>query len=1020
MRISIRMKMFALVALVLILSISAVIWKTSGTFREDKALFVKEFADRFTGTIARLTINRVQNLQNNTAVFVSNRESLKNIKTQQNIGKILFERFSEAFVVAVVDKSSGKWAPQWVEKNAQSFAAAWPSGYETTIVKSLNYDATQEAGLFLTKLSQPNGQAIYAIAFVADLQSDTGASSSKSILVSIVSPIAFEDIIKDFKGDINEVMIIDQRGYVYAHPDPQYMNKNLEAHPLVAEIRELNKEGATGFYSDLEGQSIIGSYRKVKSTNLYVVVSTPTKTAFKAAEILIRSVIVFGVGFGLIGIVIAIFVAGRITKPLHRLQVIAEKIGLGDFKILVDVSSNDEVGALAKSIDTMKSSLLEREEALEHSKMALIQSEKMSAFGQLSAGIAHEVKNPLAGILGHAQLAKGKTQDPDMKKHIEIIEKETRRTKEIIENLMKFARAEKAELTPTNLYETVNSTCDLVDHQLTLMGVKITKKLNTVQKVNANSNQLQQVFLNIMMNAGHAMEKSSVKELTVYLEEAKDCVRVRIQDTGSGMSPEVQKRIFEPFFTTKPAGKGTGLGLSVTIGIVRDHNAKIYVQSEIGKGTVFFIDFPLLTKDAGKTAPTTSAETSAPTVASATPPPLPKTDLPSKSPDITLTNLTKTEVSVKSSSGVTPPGMPKPPPTPRGEDTAITKSIPPKADTATFTKSSSSPKMDTTTVSKSIPDARVEAAKTNEKSFTEKTESSFPQSPPKSTLTAKDETASLTKTSLEKTEKTEKTQKTESSSLLKSPMPEKTEISFPKSPFSKLKKIDVEESSKERVAENPANKLAKTTGDKSSEKLPEKPPEKKENPTLKSPLPEKTAISFPKSPLDSKNETPTTSKSTSPEKDLGATSKPLPSQPWAKSESVAPANPKVEVSSSEVTSVTTTKTMLTEKLVTTPLNNIPESPFSKKSETTSVTASTTIKSPEPPKNNLPPEPPKNLARKPLDVKLAAKKLPSAAIPNEGTNTKNLPPTPSAEELGYNLHNGTEEFKVNIRRPKLRV
>lgn len=635
MRLPIRVKMFALVALVLVLAISAVIFKTSGTFREDKSLFVKEFADRFTGTVARLTVDRVQTLQNNTATFVSNRESLKSVRTSQDIGKILFERFSDAFVVALVERSSGNWTQQWIEKNMQSTAKTWPSGFDSTLVRSINYDATATAGLLFTKVSQPNGVPAYALAFVADLQNESGGKSSKSILVSIISPVAFEDIIKDFKGDINEVFIVDQRGFVYAHPDPQYMNKNMEQYPLVAEIRTLNKEGATGTYLDLDGESIIGSYRKVRGTNLFVVSATPTKAAFKAAEILIRSVVVFGIGFGLIGIVIAIFVAGRITNPLNRLKAIAAKIGSGDFKTVVDVVSNDEVGELAKSIDQMKVSLLEREEALEHSKMALIQSEKMSAFGQLSAGIAHEVKNPLAGILGHAQLAKGKTQDPDMKKHIEVIEKETRRTKEIIENLMKFARAEKAELVPTDLVETVSGTVDLVDHQLTLMGVKLIKKLNPVPKVKANANQLQQVFLNIAMNAGHAMEKSPVKELTFYVEEAKDCVRVRLQDTGSGMSPEVQKRIFEPFFTTKPAGKGTGLGLSVSMGIVRDHGAKIYVQSEVGKGTTFFIDFPLLTATASPAAPAASTPTPAapsqvaPTPAAPTPPPLPVMSAPS-------------------------------------------------------------------------------------------------------------------------------------------------------------------------------------------------------------------------------------------------------------------------------------------------------------------------------------------------------------------------------------------------------
>jgi signal transduction histidine kinase len=339
-------------------------------------------------------------------------------------------------------------------------------------------------------------------------------------------------------------------------------------------------------------QEIIANYNLIAGTNLYMVVTTPQKQAFMAARDLIITVLTFGAGFLIIGLVLTFTLASRITKPLSELKEVASQIGGGDFKVEVHVKSNDEVGQLASSIDIMKKSLLERDEKIEHSKMALVQSEKMSAFGQLSAGIAHEVKNPLAGILGHAQLAKSKSKDADVTKHLDMIERETRRTKEIIENLMKFARAEKPDLTPTSLFETVSRAVDLVDHQLSLQGIKIIRDFQPTSNVNANSNQVQQVLLNLMMNAGHAMETAKTKELKVSVQDKGEIVQIRIKDSGHGMSPEVQKRIFEPFFTTKPAGKGTGLGLSVSFGIIRDHKAKIYVESKVNEGTTFFIEFP--------------------------------------------------------------------------------------------------------------------------------------------------------------------------------------------------------------------------------------------------------------------------------------------------------------------------------------------------------------------------------------------------------------------------------------------
>lgn len=629
MNIPIRFKLFLLMAVILISAIVALLYKTSQTFFEDKNLFVREFSDRFTGSVARMTSDRILKLQNDVAVLVSNRESLAQVKSSDELGYILFDRFPDFFATAVVEKNAeGKWTPRWIAKNLNSSSKEWPASFDQTLVSSINMDATAEGGIFLSRLAQPNGLPAFGISYVADLaqaqaqqtQATGLPPTEKVILVGIVTNTAFEDIVRDYKGTLTEVFILDSRGFVYAHPKPQIMGSNIDNHPMVEEFRQSRKESGVGEFLDLDGEKVIGSYQKVKGTNMYAASSTPMDEAFRAAKDLTNQVIVFGLGFVILGLVLTIIFAGRITTPLAKLQEIASKIGAGDFNVPINIKSKDEVGDLAISIEQMKAGLIEREEKLEHSKAALIQSEKMSAFGQLSAGIAHEVKNPLAGILGHAQLAKSKSAgNEDLRKHLEVIEKETRRTKEIIEGLMKFARAEKAELVPTNLYDSVMSGIDLVEHQLNLMGVKIHRKLNPVPLVAANSNQLQQVFLNIMMNAGHAMEKSDTKELTIYLEPIDKAARVRIQDTGSGMPPDVQKRIFEPFFTTKPAGKGTGLGLSVSTGIIRDHHGKMYVESEVGKGTTFFIEIPLAEGHAQIAEPTRKHEPAADVQAIATP-----------------------------------------------------------------------------------------------------------------------------------------------------------------------------------------------------------------------------------------------------------------------------------------------------------------------------------------------------------------------------------------------------------------
>ena len=480
--------------------------------------------------------------------------------------------------------------------NPQSKEDLWNDGELEQSLDSSPSISTKSNYQF-SQIVNTKQKKFFVFAFEADLQDAKETNqglSSPHLLVGILKAEIFSDLLSDYKEALNDAFVVDDMGRVYAHPSLSFIGSQFSNHPVVADLMSSQKNSGTGDqYTDAKNEEIVASYLRIPKSNLFVVVSTPKKEAFSAANELFLNLLIIGIGVGLIAFVLSLFFARKITKPLGQLKEAAEIIGNGDFKVDFQLNSNDEVGDLSASIRRMAKNLIERDEALDASKNALVQSEKMSAFGQISAGIAHEVKNPLAGILGHAQLAKGKTTDPDLQKHISFIEKETRRTKEIIEGLMKFSRSEKLELAPTNLFDAVHGAVDFVDHQLSLMGVQISRHIQKVGPVLGQTNQIQQVLLNLMMNAGHAMEKSEIKKLDVYLEEKDGHAQVRITDSGSGMPPEVKKRIFEPFFTTKPAGKGTGLGLSVSVGIVQDHKAKINVESEVGVGTTFIIDFPL-------------------------------------------------------------------------------------------------------------------------------------------------------------------------------------------------------------------------------------------------------------------------------------------------------------------------------------------------------------------------------------------------------------------------------------------
>jgi two-component system NtrC family sensor kinase len=227
----------------------------------------------------------------------------------------------------------------------------------------------------------------------------------------------------------------------------------------------------------------------------------------------------------------------------------------------------------------------------------LIQSEKMSAIGQLVSGVAHELNNPLAGISAFAQLLLAEKRfPPDQRTAAETIYSEARRASRIVQNLLTFARQHKAEKGPTTLNQVLDDTLELRAYELRVRGIDVRREYDeALPDTMADAHQLQQVFLNLITNAEQAMEKADGHHhrLTVRTRRAGEAVRIEIEDTGGGIPPNLVERIFNPFFTTKPTGSGTGLGLSISLGIVREHEGKIWAENAQG-GARFVVELPII------------------------------------------------------------------------------------------------------------------------------------------------------------------------------------------------------------------------------------------------------------------------------------------------------------------------------------------------------------------------------------------------------------------------------------------
>ena len=313
-------------------------------------------------------------------------------------------------------------------------------------------------------------------------------------------------------------------------------------------------------------------------------------------------------------LVIIYFSTTRIINPLQKMVVATQEIARGDLSHKVEVQSKDEIGYLSDSFNQMTANLKaaneklvewgktlekkveERTKELTEMQAHLIQSEKLASLGKLAAGIAHEINNPLGGILIYSHLLledidKGSPHYENLKK----IVKETSRCKDIVKGLLEFARPREPEMSLIDINEIVEKSLAIMERQALFQNITIKKVYSSLlPKIIADSAQLQQVSMNIILNAAEAMDGNGVLTLSTSLNRDKTQIEVKFSDTGHGINEEEKKRLFEPFFTTKEVGKGTGLGLAISYSIIQKHNGTIECTSQLGKGSTFTVKLPVM------------------------------------------------------------------------------------------------------------------------------------------------------------------------------------------------------------------------------------------------------------------------------------------------------------------------------------------------------------------------------------------------------------------------------------------
>lgn len=285
-----------------------------------------------------------------------------------------------------------------------------------------------------------------------------------------------------------------------------------------------------------------------------------------------------------------------ISVPVHKLVIASKELAGGNLEATVEKTSNDEIGLLADAYNSMANALRERDRQLkEFTRKKFMESERLALIGQLAANVAHELNNPLQGIVtySHLLLERNSMDDPT-KQTLQKIVIQANRSRDIIRGLLDFSRQRKPDKTLCNINNLLHESLSFLENQALMQNIQIITHFdNDLPSIVIDPSQVQRVFINLVVNAAEAMNGIGQLSMTTRRDQANANIEVIFSDTGSGISEENQEKIFDPFFTTKETGHGVGLGLAISYGIIKEHNGSISVESEAGKGTTFVVRLPI-------------------------------------------------------------------------------------------------------------------------------------------------------------------------------------------------------------------------------------------------------------------------------------------------------------------------------------------------------------------------------------------------------------------------------------------
>jgi len=326
-------------------------------------------------------------------------------------------------------------------------------------------------------------------------------------------------------------------------------------------------------------------------TSWLLLVEADSKTVFASIDNLRQSIwLLLGVLL-VISLLISVWAAWHMSHPIHELAEAITRYADGDHSVRYNDTRNDEIGIAGKAFNYLTSGLVKAKQERDKAEKLARQSERLASVGQLAAGIGHEINNPLMNIMSLATLIEeGVKNNNEALNDLNLLKKEGERCARIVQGILSFARENKPDYHDFNMSQLIEDTLDLLQHRIESAEITVVTELEHELILVADMNQLQQVLVNIILNAVQASNSGGIIHIKSYKDI--DYIAVEIMDTGAGIKNHEMSKVFDPFFTTKKEGEGTGLGLSVSYGIVKHHGGTIHLENSPGKGLRVVILLP--------------------------------------------------------------------------------------------------------------------------------------------------------------------------------------------------------------------------------------------------------------------------------------------------------------------------------------------------------------------------------------------------------------------------------------------